>query len=343
MSFVTITGLAKQFGQSPVFENIDCRIEQGELITLLGPSGCGKSTLLRCIAGLTEIDAGEIYVDGQEISRVKPRDRNISMVFQSYALFPNMTVAENIGFGLKMNKTPKPEIDAKVKRFLGLVQLEEKANCYPKQLSGGQQQRVALARALVVEPKILLLDEPLSALDAKIRKALRLQIREIQRELNITTIFVTHDQEEALIMSDRIFLMDKGRFAQIGTPEQIYTHPATEFAARFVGNYNVFAKKDLAQYDLSGLDGEIFALRPESIYLGQAAAAAAGSGPGLLLEGMIADSIVLGNVLRFYVKVVGYTFLVDILNRGSQDFHPTGTTVPLFIPQDECKKLQTAS
>lgn len=193
MSYVEVKNLCKKYKETKIFENLNFSIEEGEFLTLLGPSGCGKSTLLRSIAGLEEISGGEIFVEGKDISGLNPRERNISMVFQSYALFPNMTVSENIAFGLKMKKMSKDEIDKKVKEMISLVELNGKENNYPKELSGGQQQRVALARALAIEPKILLLDEPLSALDAKIRKTLRLQIRKLQKELNITTIFVTHD------------------------------------------------------------------------------------------------------------------------------------------------------
>ncbi|WP_049878507.1 ABC transporter ATP-binding protein, partial [Vibrio parahaemolyticus] len=224
MSYVTAKNLTKRFGDNTVFEDIQFAIEQGEFITLLGPSGCGKSTLLRSLAGLNPVDGGEIWVNGEEITRQVPQERGIGMVFQSYALFPNMTVEGNIAFGLKMKKLASDEIQREVTKVIELVDLKGKEKHYPHQLSGGQRQRVALARALVVKPRILLLDEPLSALDAKIRKHLRQQIRDIQKEMNLTTIFVTHDQEEAMIMSDRIFLMNKGEIVQAGTPEAIYTH-----------------------------------------------------------------------------------------------------------------------
>ncbi|MGU3842486.1 ABC transporter ATP-binding protein, partial [Vibrio diabolicus] len=207
MIYVIAKNLTKRFGDNTVFEDIHFNIEQGEFITLLGPSGCGKSTLLRSLAGLNPVDGGEIWVNGEDITHQVPQERGIGMVFQSYALFPNMTVEGNIAFGLKMKKLANDDIRREVAKVIKLVDLAGKEKHYPHQLSGGQRQRVALARALVVKPRILLLDEPLSALDAKIRKHLRQQIRDIQKEMNLTTIFVTHDQEEAMIMSDRIFLM----------------------------------------------------------------------------------------------------------------------------------------
>lgn len=211
MSFVEIKNLEKSFGDTKVLKKLNLNIEEGEFITLLGPSGCGKSTLLRCIAGLNSIDRGEIFIDEKDMTNVIPKDRNIGMVFQNYALFPNMTVWENIEFGLKMKK--EKNYDEKIKNIIDMVELNGKENYYPNELSGGQQQRVAFARALITRPKILLLDESLSALDAKIRKSLRDKLRKIQKQLGITTIFVTHDQEEALAVSDRVFVMNKGEIS----------------------------------------------------------------------------------------------------------------------------------
>ena len=216
MSFVSVEHLQKSYSGTPVFSDINCSIAQGEFVTLLGPSGCGKSTLLRCIAGLTPVDDGKILLDGQDIVPLSPQKRGIGMVFQSYALFPNMTVEQNVAFGLRMQKVNANDSQKRTTEALQLVELNDYAKRYPHQLSGGQCQRVALARSLVTRPRLLLLDEPLSALDARIRKHLREQIRQIQRELNLTTIFVTHDQEEALTMSDRIFLMNQGRIVQSG-------------------------------------------------------------------------------------------------------------------------------
>ena len=220
-----------------VLNNISLTLKKGEFATLLGQSGCGKSTLLRSIAGLEGVDVGRILIDGKDITNLSPRQREVGMVFQSYALFPNMTVFDNIAYGLKMKKVKN--IKSRVKKMIDMVDLIGKEESYPHQLSGGQQQRVALARALVMEPKVLLLDEPLSALDAKIRKSLQKELKRIQKELDITTIFVTHDQEEAMTMSDRIFVMNKGKVVQSGSPSEIYTSPVNTFVAKFIGNYNV--------------------------------------------------------------------------------------------------------
>ncbi|MCD7980499.1 MAG: ABC transporter ATP-binding protein, partial [Fusobacterium sp.] len=223
MEFISVKNLKKSYGKENIFKNINFEVKKGEFVTLLGPSGCGKSTLLRCMAGLNSIDEGNIYVHGEEITGKSPKDRGIGMVFQNYALFPNLDVYDNIAFGLSVKGMNKEEIDKKVKNIVSLVQLEGKEHHFPSQLSGGQKQRTAIARSVIMEPKILLLDEPLSALDAKVRKTLRDELKKIQKHLNITTIFVTHDQEEALTISDRIFVMDKGNIVQMGTPEEVYT------------------------------------------------------------------------------------------------------------------------
>ena len=211
----------------------------GEFVSFLGPSGCGKTTTLRMVAGFEVPTSGSIVMDGQDITDIRPNQRNIGMVFQSYALFPNMTVADNIGFGLSVARAPKPDIQQRVKEMLALIKLEQLGGRYPYQLSGGQQQRVALARALAIRPQLLLLDEPLSALDAKIRVSLRNEIRAIQRQLGITTIYVTHDQEEALSLSDRVVVMNQGVIEQVGAPFEIYNFPKTAFVASFVGTLNV--------------------------------------------------------------------------------------------------------
>ncbi len=225
MSFVSVEQLDKSYGATSIFRDIDFAAARGEFVTLLGPSGCGKSTLLRCIAGLTEVDSGRILIDGEDVVPLPPQKRGIAMVFQSYALFPNMTVQQNVAFGLRMQKVPAAELKQRVAEAIELVELGEYAARYPHQLSGGQCQRVALARSLVTRPRLLLLDEPLSALDARIRKHLREQIRRIQQELGLTTVFVTHDQEEALTLSDRIVLMNAGRIVQSGDAETLYTAP----------------------------------------------------------------------------------------------------------------------
>ncbi|MGE8062628.1 ABC transporter ATP-binding protein [Pseudomonas sp. NPDC089547] len=320
MSFVSVQKLQKSYAGSPVFENIDCHIERGEFVTLLGPSGCGKSTLLRCIAGLTPVDSGQILLDGHDIVPVSPQKRGIGMVFQSYALFPNMTVEQNVAFGLRMQKVKADESQVRVREALDLVELGTFAGRYPHQLSGGQCQRVALARSLVTRPRLLLLDEPLSALDARIRKHLREQIRAIQRELGLTTIFVTHDQEEALTMSDRIFLMNQGRIVQSGDAETLYTAPVDLFAAGFIGNYNLL-DADSASRLLQRPVASRLAIRPESITLGV-------NGE---LDAEVRSHSLLGNVIRYRVKVREVELVVDVLNRSPADLHADGKRVSLSI------------
>jgi putative spermidine/putrescine transport system ATP-binding protein len=320
MSFVSVENLQKNFGSTAVFSDINCTIERGEFVTLLGPSGCGKSTLLRCIAGLTSVNKGRILLDGMDLVPVTPQKRNIGMVFQSYALFPNMTVAQNVAFGLRMQKVNADDTQKRVAEVLKLVELTDFAHRYPHQMSGGQCQRVALARSLVTRPRLLLLDEPLSALDARIRKHLREQIRAIQRELGLTTIFVTHDQEEALTMSDRIFLMNQGRIVQSGDAETLYTAPVDAFAAGFIGNYNLL-EADEASRLMQRLIKSRIAIRPEAIQLSLTGT----------LEGEIRSHSLLGNVIRYRVQAHGVELVVDVLNRSADDLHPTGRRVTLSI------------
>jgi spermidine/putrescine ABC transporter ATP-binding subunit len=231
-----LEGITKRYGAATVLGPFDIKVARGELLTLLGPSGCGKTTTLHIVAGLTRPSEGRLFLTGREITDLAPPYRDIGLVFQNYALFPHRTIAENVAFGLRMRKVPRAEITARVARMLDLVGLAGSEARMPHQLSGGQRQRVALARALVVEPSILLLDEPLSNLDAVLRKRMRLELRDIQKRLGITTVFVTHDQDEAFEMSDRIVLMNAGRIEQIGTPEDLYDCPRTRFAAEFIGD-----------------------------------------------------------------------------------------------------------
>ena len=222
-----------------VLDNISLEISKGEFITLLGSSGCGKTTTLRIIAGLEQPDAGSVWLDGREVTGLEPNQRDVNTVFQNYALFPHMNVAENIGYGLKLKKVSKSEIRKKVSQMLELVQLEGYEKRKPSELSGGQKQRVAIARALVNNPKVLLLDEPLGALDLQLRRAMQIELKHLQKKLGITFIYITHDQEEAINMSDRIAVMKDGRIEQIGTPDEIYNHPKTSYVATFVGNANI--------------------------------------------------------------------------------------------------------
>ncbi|WP_425914921.1 ABC transporter ATP-binding protein [Pseudomonas sp. GWSMS-1] len=320
MSYLSIQGLHKSYGATSIFSDINCEIAKGEFITLLGPSGCGKSTLLRCIAGLTGVNGGQIRLDGEDLVPTAPQKRGIGMVFQSYALFPNMTVKQNVAFGLRMQKVKGSEAEQRVRDVLELVELNDFANRYPPQLSGGQCQRVALARSLVTRPRLLLLDEPLSALDARIRKHLREQIRNIQQELGLTTIFVTHDQEEALVMSDRIFLMNGGKIVQSGDAETLYTAPADAFAAGFIGNYNLLDADAASRLLLRPIHSRV-AIRPEAIQIG-----AQGS-----IQALIRSHRLLGNVIRYSVEARGVELLVDVLNRSPADLHARGQHINLNI------------
>src|SRR5215213_1068188 len=247
MAFLQLVGLAKRYGRLTVVDHIDLAVERGSLVCLLGPSGCGKTTTLRLIAGFIEPDGGEIHVGGRMISSTgssePPERRNMSMIFQSYALWPHMTVRENVGYGLALRKLPKSEIMERVDRILGVTRLEPFADRYPSELSGGQQQRVSLARALVVEPETLLLDEPLSNLDANLREEMRFEIRRLHDRYRYTTVYVTHDQAEAMTTADVIVVMNLGTIEQAGTPEEIYQRPKTEFVARFIGGTNIFKGK----------------------------------------------------------------------------------------------------
>ncbi|WP_137885232.1 ABC transporter ATP-binding protein [Pseudomonas sp. 2FE] len=328
MSFLSIQGLHKSYGGTTIFSDIQGEISKGEFVTLLGPSGCGKSTLLRCIAGLTEVNGGKILLDGQDLVPLSPQKRGIGMVFQSYALFPNMTVQQNVAFGLRMQKVAGNAAAKRVDEVLGLVELGDFAGRYPHQLSGGQCQRVALARSLVTRPRLLLLDEPLSALDARIRKHLREQIRQIQRELGLTTIFVTHDQEEALVMSDRIFLMNQGRIVQSGDAETLYTAPADVFAAGFIGNYNVLDADTASRLLLRPVNSRI-AIRPEAIQLG-----VHGN-----IEAEVRSHSLLGNVIRYRVEARGVELVVDVLNRSAADLHSRGQRLALSIDPSAIREV----
>ena len=238
MSYLCLENVVKTFNKTEVVKKMNLEIKQGELVSFLGPSGCGKTTTLNMIAGFLDVDGGRIVVDGKPVHLLPPNKREMGMVFQNYALFPHMTVFDNVAYGLKLRKVSKSEIHTRVTEALEMVRLAGYEKRYPKELSGGQQQRVSLARALVIKPKVLLLDEPLSNLDAKLRQEMREEIVEIQKRVGITTIFVTHDQEEALAISDRIAVMYEGRIEQVDTPVAIYNHPQTDFVSRFIGEVN---------------------------------------------------------------------------------------------------------
>jgi putative spermidine/putrescine transport system ATP-binding protein len=259
MAFLEINTVNKIFGKdTAAVEDFNLQVDRGELVSFLGPSGCGKTTTLRMVAGFELPTSGYVVINGKDVTNVPPNQRNVGMVFQAYALFPNMTVAGNIGFGMKIAKKPTEQIKKRVDEMLKLIHMEGFGDRYPFQLSGGQQQRVALARALALSPSILLLDEPLSALDAKIRVSLRSEIRSIQQQLGITTIYVTHDQEEALSISDRVVVMYQGRMEQVGSPFEIYNFPTTEFVAHFVGTLNaVQAEIVNPTHRLLSIDGQV--------------------------------------------------------------------------------------
>ncbi|MGY2052186.1 ABC transporter ATP-binding protein [Methylobacterium sp. JK268] len=241
MGTLLLDGVAKRYGEATAVARVDLDIRQGELVALLGPSGCGKTTTLRMVAGFIEPSAGKVFIGGRDVTRLPPYARDTGMVFQSYALFPHMSVADNVGFGLEMRKVGRAERDRRIAEALRLVRLDALADRLPRQLSGGQQQRVALARALVVSPAVFLLDEPLSNLDAKLRAEVGLEIRELQRRLGLTTLMVTHDQDEALAMADRLVVMEHGRVLQVGSAEDLYERPANTFVAGFVGRCNLLA------------------------------------------------------------------------------------------------------
>lgn len=329
MSYLNVTQLNKSYGPTTIFENIDFSADEGEFVTLLGPSGCGKSTLLRCIAGLTDVDSGTILLQGQDLVPLPPQKRTIGMVFQSYALFPNMTVEKNVAFGLKMQKLAAGEIQQRVMEALALVELTDFARRYPHQLSGGQCQRVALARSLVTRPRLLLLDEPLSALDARIRRHLREQIRHIQQELKLTTIFVTHDQEEALTLSDRIVLMNRGHIVQNGNAETLYTQPVDLFAAGFIGNYNLLSAEQATQLTGQPFSSQV-AIRPESIQL---------CAPQAGIAATILSHSLLGNVIRYRVLANQVELSVDVLNRSVADLHPAGMQIGLQLEMSTLRQV----
>ena len=263
-SFLELRNLKKSFtSEEYVLQGINLQIEQGEFVTLLGASGCGKTTTLRIIAGLEQPDSGSVLLEGKDVTALEPNQRDVNTVFQNYALFPHMNVADNIGYGLKIHKVSKTEIKKKVKEMLELVQLEGFEKRKPAELSGGQKQRVAIARALANNPRVLLLDEPLGALDLQLRRTMQLELKRLQKKLGITFIYITHDQEEAINMSDRIVVMNQGQFEQIGTPDEIYNHPKTSYVATFVGNANII------KGELVGRDGTV-AIRSENIILDEA-------------------------------------------------------------------------
>jgi putative spermidine/putrescine transport system ATP-binding protein len=350
MAYLELKNVNKTFGGVTAVHDFTLDIEKGSLVSFLGPSGCGKTTTLRMIAGFEKLDSGAIILDDSDISPVPPNLRDIGMVFQAYALFPNMTVYENIAFGLRMKKTPREEIKERVDAVLEMVRLQDTSSRFPHQLSGGQQQRIALARALAVQPRVLLLDEPLSALDAEVRVVLRGEIRRIQSELAITTIYVTHDQEEALSISDKVVVMNKGLIEQIGTPEEIYRAPKTRFVATFIGTANQFpgqttGKNKVLCSDLEILTGNlknftdgqsvVVLVRPETI---QVQTEKPQKKDLNILPGVIETITFHGAVTRLGVNINGKHVVADITVANTQ---PVSLNQKLWLsfPADACQVM----
>jgi putative spermidine/putrescine transport system ATP-binding protein len=343
--FLELENVRKQYGPNTVVHDFNLSVARGEFVSFLGPSGCGKTTTLRMVAGFETPSSGMIRLDGKDITDLRPNQRNVGMVFQSYALFPNLTVADNIAFGLKVKKRPAAEIRARVEEMLALIKLPQLGGRYPYQLSGGQQQRVALARAIAVKPQVLLLDEPLSALDAKIRVSLRSEIRSLQRNLGVTTIYVTHYQEEALSMSDRVVVMSEGRMEQVGAPFEVYNYPRTRFVASFVGTLNILngtvVDPDKGRVTIDGQEittvrgvvdaarGDVrpVALRPEAIVLN-------GSGSNRL-NGAIDEVSFLGAGVRIRVRFRDSSISLDTFNNPNAPPPKHGDKVVVsFAPED---------
>jgi len=342
MAYLELHNISKSFGTAAAVEEFELAVERGEFVSFLGPSGCGKTTTLRMIAGFEMPTTGTISLDGKDITSMPPNQRNVGMVFQSYALFPNMTVGKNVGFGLKVHGRPKDEVERRVQEMLSLIQMGHLEKRYPYQLSGGQQQRVALARALAIKPQVLLLDEPLSALDAKIRVELRNEIRRIQRELQITTVYVTHDQEEALSISDRVVVMNGGRMEQVGPPFEIYNFPRTGFVAGFVGTLNQLRATvlDAAAGRLSFDGGTLLTsnpieaangssvlamLRPEELRFG------AGEGQNQL-TGKVETVNFLGAIVRIQLTVGSSRITLDALNERRLNLPRIGDMQTISFP-----------
>ncbi len=349
MAFLTLENLYKTYGSVNAVENFNLEVEKGEFISFLGPSGCGKTTTLRMIGGFETPTSGTIKINGEDLTNKPINKRNIGMVFQSYALFPNMNVGANIGFGLKVAKEPPEVIIERVKEMLNIIHMSEFMNRYPYQMSGGQQQRVALARALAIQPQVLLLDEPLSALDAKIRLELRTEIRAIQQKLGITTIYVTHDQEEALSLSDRVVVMRSGQMEQVGTPFDIYNFPSTPFVAGFVGTLNVLNAKvvDVASGKVSIDDqvikttqplrskaGEVIklALRPEILSLLE-------ENGSEVLKGKVESVTFLGAIVRIQVQLGDNRFFFDLFNKPHLILPKIDELVNIYFPPEACLLL----
>ena len=352
---VEIEGVNKIYGSNHVVKDLNLSIEEGEFLTLLGSSGCGKTTTLRMIAGCEEPTSGTIMVEGERVEEKEPFERNVNTVFQSYALFPHKTIYDNIAYGLKMKKVPKAEIRERVTEMMEMVQLSGFEKRYPSQLSGGQKQRVAIARALINRPRVLLLDEPLGALDLKLRKQMQLELKRLQKKLNITFIYVTHDQEEALTMSDRIAVMHDGIIDQLASPTEIYEHPATKFVATFIGETNIYdgcitriedgiavmtlengAVSVKCPEDFSLLEYATISVRPEKMKF------AASPVEGFELEAQVKDYIYVGSVLKCIVSLPNGNEL-KIERLAGQDLPPIGSKCYPYWKVDDAVLIHNES
>jgi spermidine/putrescine ABC transporter ATP-binding subunit len=357
---VQLDGVTKRFGKTTALDDVSLLVRRGELMTLLGPSGCGKTTLLNLVAGFLMPDGGEIAIDGQRVTDVPPYRRESGIMFQQYALFPHMSVAANVGYGLKMRRIAKPEIARRVAEALALIKLEGLEDRKPRQLSGGQQQRVALARALVIRPKVLLLDEPFSALDRNLRASMQVEIKEIQRKLGVTTIFVTHDQSEALSLSDRIAVLAEGRIRQLGTPDEIYCRPVDRFVASFVGDVNVLHAR------LEHIHGATAALALGPARVLVPALTLQGVAPGAMVDlfvrpeelrvadegtpaavcGIVAAQIYQGGHVDLYVDVpeaASGRVLIRVPGREGMSLWPAGTRIGIALAVDKAIAFRAAA
>jgi len=346
-SYLRVVHVTKTFGDLVAVSDFSLGVQEGEFVCLLGPSGCGKTTLLRIVAGLEQQNVGQVYQAGRDISRLPPRQRDFGIVFQSYALFPNLTAAQNIAYGLQSRRLPRQQIVARVAELLELIGLPDVGHKYPAQLSGGQQQRIALARALAPSPGLLLLDEPLSALDARVRASLRLEIKHLQRHVGVTTVFVTHDQEEALVMADRIVVMNQGHIEQMGTPEEIYRLPATPFVADFVGVMNFLPGRagpgpdqvrcgavDLRCAEPHGLAPDTpitLAVRPEDVRVGDTGSSALNAALG-----QVEEAEFLGSFYRLTVHLDGLEeapLVAEVSTNRMRDLDiKAGSSLPVRLP-----------
>ncbi len=344
MPAVELVEVVKRFGRTVAVDRVSFSVEKGELFTILGPSGCGKTTTLRLIAGLEIPDSGKIYIGGRDVTWNKPYERNTAMVFQNWALWPHMSVFDNIAYGLKIRKIPRDEIRRRVKRILEIVGLEGLENRYPHQLSGGQQQRVALARALVIEPEVLLLDEPLSNLDARLRISMRGEIRSMQRRLGITAIYVTHDQEEAMALSDRIGVMNRGEMIQIGSPEEIYRNPRNLFIATFIGKTSVIegtiVETDRDTIEIETLGGKIWAQWRSQETPSKGARAAVVIRPeessiltqprGQCLEGILRSTSFLGDRIQAIIEIGGKE-IITYTETSNKEITRSGENTKIYL------------